>query len=72
MTEAEILAAYAELQREIYLAGRFGGTNIEVAVAYACSDLVNSVRNCTAEDRLAIMADEVAYTRELLDRERAA
>lgn len=73
MTEAQILADYANLQREMFATGRIAGTNAEAAIAYAVADLQNMFRNYANEaDRLAAMADEVAFSRECFNRQQAA
>ena len=66
MTIETLIAEFAEAHRALRIAKGYNDYNLDQVVAYACADMLNSVKNCS--DPVAMLADEVAFERECLER----
>lgn len=66
MTIETLIAEFAQAHRALRIAKGYNDYNLDQVVAYACADMLNSVKNCS--DPIAMLADEVAFERECLER----
>lgn len=62
---ATLIAQFADLHRQVRIARGYVDSNLEVAVAYACQDMLNQFKRGGAS-ALEILRDEVAYEGECL------
>jgi hypothetical protein len=71
MTRTEAAAKFAQAYKAYQLSKEIQPSNLEVAVAYATMDMLNTVKTYNDADAVYVILDEASYLEEAL-RKRAA